>query len=252
MNLVLFEPSEIGRPLPLRDPRARHILEVLRRRPGDVFDCGRVDGPRGKATLAQVDGEALALSFSWESEPPAPLPAITLLVGLPRPQTARKILLEATTLGCARMGFFPADRGERSYARSSLWSSGEVRGLLLAGAAQAFCTRLPEVRLHADFREALASSETPAPRIALDNYEASAALDAATTPGPPAVLAVGPERGWSPAERDALRDAGFALLHLGPRVLRTETACVAGIAVVLSGRARRDDTSAVRDPGRSA
>jgi RsmE family RNA methyltransferase len=46
------------------------------------------------------------------------------------------------------------------------------------------------------------------------------------------VLALGPERGWSASERDLLRAEGFQLVHLGERVLRVETACVAAIAVV--------------------
>ncbi|HEY1848006.1 MAG TPA: RsmE family RNA methyltransferase, partial [Opitutaceae bacterium] len=44
-------------------------------------------------------------------------------------------------------------------------------------------------------------------------------------------LAFGPERGWSGAERDLLRARGFTLAHLGTRVLRTETAVVAALAI---------------------
>jgi RsmE family RNA methyltransferase len=46
------------------------------------------------------------------------------------------------------------------------------------------------------------------------------------------VLAIGPERGWGPRDRDGLRAAGFALAHLGPRVLRSETAVVAALAIL--------------------
>lgn len=46
------------------------------------------------------------------------------------------------------------------------------------------------------------------------------------------MLAFGPERGWSAADRAVLRGSGFALVHLGPRVLRTETAVVAAVALV--------------------
>jgi RsmE family RNA methyltransferase len=49
-------------------------------------------------------------------------------------------------------------------------------------------------------------------------------------------LAFGPERGWSGAERAALRDAGFALVHLGPRVLRLETAVIAAMALLKGKR----------------
>ena len=47
-----------------------------------------------------------------------------------------------------------------------------------------------------------------------------------------AVLALGPERGWAAADRATLRAAGCTLVHLGPRVLRLETACVAATAIL--------------------
>jgi RsmE family RNA methyltransferase len=54
-------------------------------------------------------------------------------------------------------------------------------------------------------------------------------------------LAFGPERGWGPADRAALRAAGFTLCSLGERVLRLETAVTAALALthgsfLLSGR----------------
>jgi RsmE family RNA methyltransferase len=52
--------------------------------------------------------------------------------------------------------------------------------------------------------------------------------------GAPLVLAFGPERGWSAAERDLLRAQHFAFAHLGTRVLRSETAVIAALAVVRS------------------
>ena len=48
----------------------------------------------------------------------------------------------------------------------------------------------------------------------------------------PVELAVGPERGWSPRERELLREAGFRFVHLGERVLRVETAVVAAVSLV--------------------
>ena len=49
---------------------------------------------------------------------------------------------------------------------------------------------------------------------------------------PSAVLALGADRGWSGAERDLLRQNSFTLVHLGKRVLRTETACCAAITLL--------------------
>ena len=232
MNLVLFEPSEIGRPLPRDDPRAVHVLGVLRRAEGGAFDAGQVDGPRGKGRITAVRDDALELAFEWGAPPP-PLDPLTLVIGLPRPQTARKILREAAALGVRAIHFVATGKGEAGYAGSTLWRDGEWRRHLLAGAAQAFDTRLPGVTHGGTLEAALDGLDPAAARLALDNYEASRPLSAAPC-APPVAVAIGPERGWSARERDLLRARGFELVHLGPRVLRTETACVAAVAVVKS------------------
>ena len=236
VNLILFELAETTAPLARRDPRAVHMLEILKLREGDSFHAGLVNGPRGQGVLTEIGADALALAFTWGSEPP-PLDAITLIVGMPRPQTARKILEEATALGLAAMHFVRSDKGERSYAHSTLWSTGEWRGHLVRGAEQAFCTRLPEVTRARKLTEVLAELPEPTTRIALDNYEAPQSLSRYhLAPHQPVALALGSERGWSAAERHVLRASGFTFAHLGTRVLRTETACVAALALVKARR----------------
>jgi RsmE family RNA methyltransferase len=218
--------------LPRADPRAQHLLDVLRRREGDSFDAGLINGPRGKGRLEKISLSTLTFSFTW-GEPPPSLDPIMLLIGLPRPQTARKILQEATSLGVGAMHFFTAEKAEPSYAQSTLWTSGEWRRHLVAGAEQAFCTRLPGLTHGLTLSAALEKTPPAATRLALDNYEATASLGQDQPPaGAPVVLALGSERGWSAAERDFLRTKNFSLVHLGSRVLRTETAVVAAVAIV--------------------
>ena len=237
MNLILFEPAELAAPLPRTDPRAAHILAVLRRKIGDTFDAGLVDGPLGQGTLAALAPDALTLTFTWGAPPP-PADPITLLIGLPRPQTARDILRDATTLGVAALRFVATERSDPNYAASTLWTSGEWRRHCLAGAAQAFATRLPAVTSGQPLATTLAALPPGATRLALDNYEASVRLNEChAIRDTPVVLALGPERGWGPADRAALRAQGFTLAHLGPRVLRTETAVIAALTLV---RARLD------------
>jgi len=236
VNIILFSSSEVELPLPRRDARARHILTVLRRQPGDQFDAGLIDGPRGKATLVEVGPEALRLSFVWGDPPPALAP-LRLILGLPRPQTARDLLREGTALGVAAMDFVRTARGEASYAQSALWSAGEWRDLLLTGASQAFCTRLPAVRYGHSLDDAIAAVPAGHTRLALDNYEAAVALaDLALPDSPGVVLALGAERGWTEAERELLRQMNFQFVHLGPRVLRMETAGIAAVSLVKAKR----------------
>jgi 16S rRNA (uracil1498-N3)-methyltransferase len=232
LNLVLFSPEETGRPLPRADRRADHILEVLRRKPGDTFDAGLVNGPLGKATLIRLEPKELHLSFAWGETPPAP-PPLTLVVGLPRPQTARDILRDATTMGATTLCFVTTGRSEPSYARSKLWTTGEWRRHVLAGAEQAFSTFVPEVKSGDPLVAAVGSHPAATMRLALDHYEAAHPLATVQpTPGRPVVLAIGPERGWTRRDREILQAAKFDLVHLGRRVLRTETAVIAALTLI--------------------
>lgn len=235
MNLVLLEADEIGRPLPRSDRRVAHVLGVLGRREGETFDAGVINGPRGRARLSGIAGDSVMLTFE-PAHAPAPSPPLTLVVGLPRPQTARDVLRDATTLGVAALHFVVAERSDAGYAQSRLWSSGEWRRHVVAGAEQAFDTRLPDVTWGRTLAGTLAALPQDADRMALDNYEAAGPLgEASLSAGTHVVLAVGGERGWGPADRATLRAAGFGLRHLGPRVLRVESACIAALAL-LRGR----------------
>jgi 16S rRNA (uracil1498-N3)-methyltransferase len=63
--------------------------------------------------------------------------------------------------------------------------------------------------------------------LAAANISSEGAWAGATT----VVLAIGSERGWTPTERELFRAQRFTLVHLGPRVLRTETAVVSAVTL---------------------
>lgn len=226
MNLILL-PGRHTRVVFGPDSRVgRHLSETLKPRPGQKIDVGQINGPRGKARVQPgPEARSWALEITWGDEPP-PSEHIDLFVGLPRPQTARKLLQAAPTLGIRSLCFFASEKGEPSYGRSKLWTSDEWSRHLYEGAEQAFTTRIPSVRHSDSLAHALALLEGHSPdptRIALDNYEANGRL-AAAPPWSQLALALGPERGFSNPERQRLRDSGFSLLSLGERVLRLEVA----------------------------
>jgi 16S rRNA (uracil1498-N3)-methyltransferase len=240
MNIVLFAPSEIESPLPTSDPRATHIIKVLRRKVGDLFDVGLINGPRGKAKLTSVEPTSLGLDYAWDSPHPAP-PSTTLVVGLPRPQTARDILRDATTLGATALHFVSTARTDPNYASSSLWTSGEWNRHLTTGAAQAFETHVPAVSFHHSLAEILSLPVGRAAQIiALDIYEAASPLAhfSVHTSTTPVTILIGPERGWASPDRSLLAVNNIPLYHLGERVLRTETAVTAAMVLVNASRTR--------------
>ncbi|MEO7599454.1 MAG: 16S rRNA (uracil(1498)-N(3))-methyltransferase, partial [Opitutus sp.] len=132
MNVILFESLEDRIALSREDRRAVHILDVLKRREGDLFDAGVVNGPRGKGTITEIGAETISVAFSWAAEP-VPLDPLCLIIGLPRPQTARLLLRELTSLGVAAVHFVVTEKGEPNYGQSSLWHTGEWRRHVIAG-----------------------------------------------------------------------------------------------------------------------
>lgn len=232
MNILLLDSADSREFLPHDDPRAAHLLNVVRLKQGQEFCLGVINGPSGKALITHICSKGIHFQASLV-HPPALLPPIHLLVGLPRPQTARKILQEATAFGVESFLFFNSSRGDPGYASSSLWKSDEWERHIRLGVEQSFSTCLPRLSLHPTLQAAIDELPMTKSRIALDVYEAVAPLSGRDIIHSPVVLAIGSERGWSPSERTTLRESHFSLRELGSRVLRTETACIASLSRVI-------------------
>jgi RsmE family RNA methyltransferase len=231
MNIILFDSPFESKRLEASDPRAQHIFKVLRARVGTKVFLGFVNGLRARAevTLVEADG-AISLRVLATELAPKSLP-IRLLIGLPRPHTAKRVLFEAASMGVQDLHFFEAERGEPSYAKSRLWTSDEWQERLRLGTEQSFGTHVPEVGMHTDLQSAISFLQGEGAHLALDNYEATGSLSQVlSADARAAVIALGPERGWSPNERDTFRKNGWKLAHLGAHVLRLETACTAAVA----------------------
>ncbi len=234
MNLMLLTANEARDGLAPSDPRARHLLKTVHANIGSTLHVGVRGERRGIATVLTTEPR-LTFGIRWETAPQAPLP-LEVLVGLPRPQSARKVLHDLASLGARKITFFKPAKGDPAYATSSLWSTEEWRELLDKGAEQA-CSALVPAVAHAPSLEAALAASPEGWRVALDPYEAEGPLSGSAPRKEAATLAIGPERGWDGAERAALRAAGFELRHLGDRVLRVEAACLVGGGLMLAGMA---------------
>lgn len=232
MNIILFDELPAGMVLENDDFRAEHIRKVLRLQVGDSFSMGIVNGPSGIATIEAMDSTGITLG--WEpQESRSELHRVTLLVAQVRPICMKRILREAVSLGVAELLVVGADTAERSYADAKLWSTGEYRKYLLDGAMQSGQTGMPSFRLVESVGSALEDSDKWKTRILMDNVLAGEPLPLMEYPESPLVVAVGPERGWTERERILFLEHGFVPKSMGSRILRTETACSAALAIVL-------------------
>ena len=228
---MLITSAEAATGFPADDARARHLRETVGLAVGGSFHVGVEDGLRGIATITAL-APKLTFVIAWEKSPQARLP-LTVLVGLPRPQTAKKVLHDLASLGAARIIFFESAKGDPGYLTSSLWKDGEWREHVLKGTEQACSTLVPEVTRVGSLAEAVALVAADAWKVALDPYAATATPEL-SAPAEAAVLAIGPERGFAETERATLRAAGFTFAHLGDRILRVEAAALVGGALLLA------------------
>ncbi len=235
MNIILFEASELKEHIPLDDPRIAHMTKVLGLKEGDGFTAGIIGGKRGKAVLETMYGDGWSIQFHPAEDTPLPHP-ITIILGCPRPPVARRLIRDLTTMGVKEIRFCSTDLNEKSYLSSKLWREGLWKKALMEGGMQGGSTHLAAVRTYFHLSQALENlaEEDSILKIALDNGSASSRLPKTGLHADCAILAIGPERGWSDKERSILQTQGFRLTCLGDRILRTETACSVGVGLILS------------------
>lgn len=230
MNIILLEEGELF--LPSSDERAKHIRKVLHMGPGDSFRAGIIGSMQGKATIVSSDEKGIALSFKAEADGSALYP-LTLIIAQVRPICMRRILREAVSMGVSKMILPVSDLGEKSYLGASLYTEGEYRKILIDGAMQAGFTGVSSVTIASSLDDAIAEADGDV-KILLDNRAGASDLSSAELRGKSAVLAIGPERGWSGREVGLFSEAGYIPMLLGKRILRTETAAVGGTLLALS------------------
>ncbi len=237
MNLILLQSDEVDRParVELADIRAAHLINVLRVAPGHEVRVGIVDGPRGLATVKSIAGGRVELACSFETAVPPP-PRVDLLLALPRPKVMRRLWAQLAALGVGQIILTNAERVERNYFDTHVLTPECYRPLLIEGLQQARDTRLPRVSIHRQFKilveDELDALFSTGRRLVADCVPGAPARTLSESAAEHVLLAVGPEGGWNDFERQLLAAHQFQPISLGSRALRSDTACIALVAVV--------------------
>lgn len=229
-------PLSVGGSLALPESAAAHLVRVLRLQQGDACVLFNGDGHDYAAHLSSVSKrEVLAQIESVQSLANESPLHLTLVQGIARGEKMDLILQKATELGVAAIIPVMAERtevkldAERTAKRMAHW-----RSVVVSACEQSGRARIPELAQPLNLAQGAASIAQDCTKLTLDPLGENSL---ATLPAPAAkriAVAIGPEGGWSPRDRETLRVAGFTGLRLGPRVLRTETAGLAAIAALQS------------------
>jgi 16S rRNA (uracil1498-N3)-methyltransferase len=223
----------VGASVDLPDAVAHH-LHVVRLQPGAALTLFNGEGGQVRATLLESGKRRAVAQVEALEDVEVELPyAVTLAQGLPEGSKMDWIIEKAVELGVAAVQPLAAQRsvvrlsGERAEKRQAHW-----QGVIEAASEQCGRNRLARLEPLLDFGRWLATP-SPAPRILLSPRADQSLAEWAKANGPQALtLMVGPEGGFSREEEDAALSAGALALSVGPRVLRTETAALATLAML--------------------
>ncbi|KRG71459.1 16S rRNA (uracil(1498)-N(3))-methyltransferase [Pseudoxanthomonas dokdonensis] len=228
-------PLQAGQVLALPDSNANHLARVLRLREGDGCVLFNGDGRDYSAVLERVGKREVIARITAVSQVDneSTLP-ITLLQGVARGEKMDLILQKATELGVARLLPVMAERtevkldAERAEKRVQHW-----RNVVVSACEQSGRAVLPQLSMPQSLASA-AQDCGPGLKLTLDPLGEHRLGSLSLPAGTGIIIAIGPEGGWSPRDRETLAAAGFRGLQLGPRILRTETAGLAAIAALQS------------------
>lgn len=248
MNLILFEQWEVDDycQVTVFDSRARHVREVLRTPEGGSLSVGIIGGPKGTAVVSELRSEYIKLACDFEDAIPV-MPPVDLMLAMPRPKVTRRLWSQLASMGVGRIILTNAARVERNYFDTHVLEPETYRPLLIEGLQQARDTILPEVMIRKELKpfieDELASVFSDSLLIMSDTLARQGIGDMKIKAGGRVLLAVGPEGGWVDYERNMFAAHGFRSFRAGLRTLRTDTACVAVLALV--HEALRESSGAV-------
>lgn len=222
--------------LELDETESRHASEVLRLRTGDLVSVFNGRGQEIHARLAQQNKRSTILTAESHYQTPPPAVQLLLAQAIPKGKNMDLVLQKATELGAT--GIFPLVT-ERTVVRPDPAEAAEKQEkwqrIVIEACKQCGQNHLPEVHLP----QSLGTFLTHLPEAGLRLIAAltpaaqplHALLPADRANPSSAILLIGPEGDFTPAELEASLLTGFLPLTLGPIILRTETAAMAALTL---------------------
>ncbi len=212
---------------------AAHLTRVLRVESGQKYEIS----DNRRAYLAEIESARKTEVVFRLIEPLAPEPSeaeVTLLSALIKFDRFELLIEKATELGAAAIVPVRTARSEHGLEKAASKRIERWRRIALEASEQSRRTHLPEIADPLDFRTALSREATV--RILADEDRTAppilGAIPGARASDDRVAILAGPEGGWTDEERSDAVSAGWTPASLGRRVLRTETACFAALAIV--------------------
>lgn len=221
----------VGTACELDEKAAQHVGRVLRMQPGQQLTLFNGDGRDYDATIRDASKKHVHVEISGATATTTESPLeIVLGQTLSKGDRMDYAVQKAVEMGVTRIVPLTTERcdvklkGDREDKRLRHWQQ-----VAISAAEQCGRARVPDILPVMSLSQWFEHSQTCDLRLVL-HHRTEQSLDTLAKPSSVALM-IGPEGGLSPEEIEAAEQSGFLPVALGPRVLRTETAPVATIAL---------------------
>ena len=210
---------------------ADHLVRVLRARVGEDFDISTGHRVR-RGRVASVAENRVEFDLAEEITAPALL-EIALLLAIFKFDRMEWAIEKCTELGVSRIVPIIARRTDAHLAAAATRRVDRWQRIARQAAEQSRRPSTPQIGPPLRLSDALNRAETLSIVLA-ESEEQTLLRDVLKShaPADKAVLAVGPEGGWTADELQSFEQAGWISASLGPTILRAETAAIAATAIV--------------------
>ena len=241
MHHFFVEPSKIqGNHIFIDGPDVNHIRNVLRMNPGEEVNVTDGSGEKVyRCAITAIGEDMVELNIMWAQEKGMELPSkIYLFQGLPKSDKMELIIQKAVELGVYEIIPMATARAvvkldqKKAAAKVKRWQA-----ISESAAKQSKRLLMPEVKEPVKFSEALKLASDL--DVRLIPYELAEGMDGtrriiqSVKPGQSVAVFIGPEGGFEEAEVELAKEAGFQAITLGRRILRTETAGMTVLSILM-------------------
>ena len=228
----LYVPHDlsVGARLDLAEGQSRYLASVMRQPVGAELAVFNGRDGEWRTSIAEIGKRVVTLAAREQIRPQTAGPDLDLIIALVKRARLETVAEKAAELGARRIRPVVTERTNADHARTD-----RLRAIAVEASEQTGRLDVPEVldpvrldRLLADWdvgRRLMFCDEAgdaPPPATALSGSD----------DGPGWAVLIGPEGGFSPAERERLRALPFATpVSLGPRILRADTAAISALTL---------------------
>jgi len=235
IRLYISEDLSVGRNCSLNKGQHHYLRNVMRCQSGEpilVFN-GR-DG-EWLAEISQLDKKAAVIQVQSQTRPQSFTPDIHLLFAPVKKARLDYMVQKATEMGASSL--VPV---MTQYTQNARLNYERLKANMVEAAEQCNLLNVPELCEAVDLEQALEklNETTPFRSLVFCDEDAGPVLTKASREAleaiknQPVAVLIGPEGGFSPAERQKLHARPDTLIiSLGPRILRADTALVAALSL---------------------